>query len=126
MSDAYDRLRGLALNAVRMGMPEPPPAHPGVSGLLAEIPAEGGFVAIVAMGDGSTSMYTSNGGGVVGAGQHRAVAETTHALLALVGTRLGDLPESADEDRPGPGLVRLFVMTPDGGRRVADVPEPAF
>jgi hypothetical protein len=62
---------------------------------------------------------------VVGAGGHASVARTTHALLAGIEPHLPELAASDDTAHPGPGLVRLFVLTP-AGRRVADVPEEAF
>ena len=60
---------------------------------------------LVGLADGTTSMYFSNGGGMIGAGQHPQVAASDEAL-ARVGRRrsLDDLPET-------PGDVQL----PDEG-----------
>jgi hypothetical protein len=78
------RLRTMALDAVRAGLPEPAPDHPSVSGLVVDVPAEGGFATVVALTDGTTSMYTSTGGGIIGAGEHGQVAAATRALLTVV------------------------------------------
>jgi hypothetical protein len=124
--EMYGRLRAMALDAVALGLPAPPPEHPGVSGLVVDIPAGGGaFATLVAMGDGSTSLYSSTGGGTIGAGAHPAVAAATHELLALIDERLDEFGEDDDTEQPIGARVRFFVLTPDG-RRVADVPDEAF
>jgi hypothetical protein len=124
--EMYRRLRAMALEAVALGLPDPPPEHPGVSGLVVDIPAGGGaFATLVAMGDGTTSLYSSTGGGTIGAGVHPAVAEATHALLTLVDERLDEFGEDEDTEQPVGARVRFYILTPEG-RRVADVPEDAF
>jgi hypothetical protein len=77
------------------------------------------------MGDGTTSLYSSTGGGTIGAGVHPAVAEATHALLTLVDERLDEFGEDEDTEQPVGARVRFYILTPEG-RRVADVPEDAF
>ena len=37
-------------------------------GVVVDIPQRGGYATVVAMADGTTSMYTSTGGGVIGGG----------------------------------------------------------
>jgi hypothetical protein len=124
--EMYRRLRAMALEAVALGLPEPPPEHRGVFGVVVDIPAGGGaFATLVAMADGTTSLYSSTGGGTIGAGAHPAVAEATQALLALVDQRLEEFGEDDDTEQPIGARVRFFVLTPDG-RRVADVPDDAF
>lgn len=124
--EMYRRLRGMALDAVALGLPAPPPEHPGVSGVVVDIPAGGGaFATLVAMADGTTSLYSSTGGGTIGAGAHPAVAEATHALLAVVDRRLEEFGEDDDTEQPIGARVRFFVLTPEG-RRVVDVPDAAF
>lgn len=122
----YRRLRAMALEAVALGLPDPPPEHRGVSGVVVDIPAGGGaFATLVAMGEGSTSLYSSSGGGTIGAGADPAVAEATHTLLELVDARLDEFGEDDDTEQPIGARVRFFVLTP-AGRRVADVPDEAF
>jgi hypothetical protein len=124
--EMYRRLRAMALDAVALGLPAPPPEHPGVSGLVVDIPAGGGAVAtLVAMADGTTSLYSSTGGGTIGAGAHQSVAEATRRLLALVDQRLEEFGEDDETEQPIGARVRFFVLTPEG-RRVADVPDAAF
>jgi hypothetical protein len=80
--DVYDGLRTAALAVTQATVGRTPPDHPDVLGVVVDIPRQGGIASIVAMADGTTSMYTSTGGGTIGAGSHRSVAAATHALLA--------------------------------------------
>jgi len=121
----YERLREMALDAVALGMPPPPPEHARVAGAVIDIPADGGYATVVAMTDNSTSMYTSVGGGTIGAGEHEAVAAATHALLATIDGHLDEFAESDDTAQPAAGTVRVFALTPTG-RRVADMPDDIF
>ncbi len=90
-----------------------------------DIPAQGGFATVVALTDDTTSMYTSVGGGTIGAGEHPEVAELTHRLLRVVQAHLGLFGGGEDRSLPPLGSVRLHLLTPSGGR-LADLPEDSF
>ena len=59
----------------------------GVRGLVVDVPASGGAVALVALADGTASMYTSAGGGIVGAGLEPQVAAAVRQLLDVAGAQ---------------------------------------
>jgi hypothetical protein len=74
-----------------------------------------GTATLVCIADGTVSMYTSTGGGVIGAGEHGAVWDAAVRLLDVAGgaaafLRVTDEPPPV----PGPGAVRLSVRTFDG------------
>jgi hypothetical protein len=115
----------MALRAGESGLLAVAPDHPNVMGLVVDIPAERGFATVVALADNTTSMYTSVGGGTVGAGQHTAVADATQALLRTVEAHLSLFPSEDDASFPGPGQVRFHVLGLSGRRR-AEVPDDAF
>ena len=115
----------MALDAVTRGLASTSPEHPDVAGLVVDIPAKGGFVTIVGLADGASSMYTSVGGGIIGAGTQAAVAAATEAALVEVQRNLGLFKNRDDHALPPEGLVRLHVLTSSASRRV-DVPEGAF
>jgi hypothetical protein len=74
----YRDLRSMALEAVERGALAPPFAdHPDVAGVIVDVPATGGSATIVALADDTTSLYTSTGGGTIGAGEHATVATAT-------------------------------------------------
>ena len=96
-----------------------------MAGVVVDVPAEGGFATVVALTDDTTSMYTSVGGGVIGAGEHRRVAEATHRLLAAVQAQIGMFRSGDDGEFPPTGAVRFHILTPSGNRG-EDVPEDCF
>jgi hypothetical protein len=124
-ANPYEGLRAMALRAVSSGLALPPPDHPDVSGLVVDVPAEGGFATVVALTDNTTSMYTSTGGGTIGAGEHRDVADANHRLLTIVEAHLGSFDRKDDGSLPPKGTVRLHVVTPSGNRS-KDVSEDSF
>jgi hypothetical protein len=85
----------------------------GVStlGVVVDIPSEGGFVTLVALADGTTSMYTSTGGGVVGAGAQEAVASANAELLRIIDSHSQLFPADDRTDLPGPELVQVTLLT---------------
>jgi len=96
--EVYSGLRSRAPGASNSGaLPAPPPDHPTVLGVVVDIPSKGGTATIVALTDNTTSLYTSTGGGTIGA-------------------------EGDDLSVPPAGIVRFHVLTV-GGPLVADVPE---
>jgi hypothetical protein len=121
----YDGLRAMALGAVANGLQSPGEDHPDVSGLVVDIPAQGGFATVVAFNDDTTSMYMSTGGGTIGAGGHQNVASATQVLLSAAQAQLGAFTRSDDSNLPPPGQVRFHLLSPSGSRD-EDVPEESF
>jgi len=96
----YEALRTAALDAVRLGLPAPPPEHSDVSGVVVDIPADGGgFATLIAMSEGTTSLYLSTGGGVIGAGQHPSVGAANRELRQTAQATLPSLSESSARAR---------------------------
>jgi hypothetical protein len=124
-NETFLSLRAMAFEASANGLVPPRSDYPDVSGVVVDIPSQGGFVTIVARADDTTSMYTSVGGGTIGAGQHAAVAAATQQLLSDVQVNLGLFSSMDDQQLPPPGLVRIHVLTRSFARR-ADLPEGAF
>jgi hypothetical protein len=122
----YHHMREMALGAMDTGvLPQPGGEHPRVSGVVVDVPAEGGYATLVALTDNTTSMYTSVGGGTIGAGQHESVASATHALLSVADAALDGFTAARDDSLPPSGCVRFHVLASAGGR-TKDVPESAF
>jgi len=70
-------------------------------------------------------LYTSTGGGTLGAGEHSDVAAATHALLSSVQQHFDSFMHNDDGSLPPSGLVRFHLLSTRGPRK-ADVPEDAF
>jgi hypothetical protein len=123
--DIYHGLRTMALGSVEQGLALPSSEHADVSGMVVDIPSGGGFATVVALTDNTASMYTSAGGGTIGAGEHQAVAEAVHGLLSVVQAQLGSFKRHDDGSLPPAGNVRFHVLTPSA-LRVEDVSEDSF
>jgi hypothetical protein len=74
--DTYSVLRRQALSVQRsdLGIPEPPPEAPAW-GILMETGYPEASATLFALGDGTTSLYLSTGGGVIGGQAHQNVRE---------------------------------------------------
>lgn len=124
-AEVYDGLRTAALEVTEATVGKAPPEHPNVLGAVIDIPREAGMASVVTMADGTTSMYTSAGGGTIGAGAHEAVARATRALLTTLQALIEMFPADERVDLPQADLVQITLVTP-AGRRRANVPAAAF
>jgi hypothetical protein len=90
------------------------PGHPRTWGLIMETGYPKAVASLVTFCDGTTSMYFSSGGGVIGAGQHAEIREASKALLASADGYLKELLPVAEHPRPAAGRVRFYARTFDG------------
>jgi hypothetical protein len=99
--------------------------RPRVWGAIMELGlGSGGVATLVVYADGTTSLYSSAGGGILGVGQQRGVRGASDAFLrlaqplhaALEAAPAGDLPV------PAPGRVRFYLRT-NAGIRTAEAGE---
>ena len=113
----YEGLRAmvLGLDPVGAGLP----GDRRVWGALQETTFDvGRGYTLVSLADGTTSLYTSTGGGVIGAGGHQAVVDATTAFLDAVESSLGLFEPDPDDALPAPGHTALRALTYDGRLRV--------
>ena len=118
-ADVYTAMRGqvLRLSPAEAGL-GPTPELPRVWGLVMDTTFERGGYSFVALADGTTSLYTTTGGGTIGGGEHARVAAATRAALRVVETHLDQLPPSTGDALPPVGSVVLRALTYDGQRAV--------
>jgi len=118
LADTFKHLRSLALQltAEQAGIIDP----------TFEVIMETGYpeavVTLVALSDGTASLYFSNGGGIIGAGPHERPAVAARSLAAFAAHNLGHLVDTVDYPLPEPGHTRFYVLTSDGVL-TADAPE---
>jgi len=111
----YETLRPMALG-VDSSMIVLPDGQSWGGALVAamEIGLPTATVTIVATADGTVSMYTSAGGGVIGAGGHAAVRGVAERFRTLAAESRGLLDRSDEFPMPEPGEVRFHARTADG------------
>ena len=90
--------------------------------LLMETGYPEAVATLVAVADGSASLYFSNGGGIIGAGAHPSVAEASSRWRDVAGDFLEQLPSVTDPSPPEKGLTQ-FVGVTRVGLRGAVAPE---
>ncbi|HEX9092023.1 MAG TPA: hypothetical protein VF831_11070 [Anaerolineales bacterium] len=107
------RERILNLDPADLGF-KPAGDKPGVWGVLMETGYEVGTASLVALADGTTSLYYSTGGGMLGSGGYSPVAQASKALVAEAEHHTDQLLASEDFPLPAAGQVRFYFMTYNG------------
>ena len=108
----YLDLRGrvLGLTAGEMGSLAEEP----VWVVLMEIGFEEGAATLVAAADGTTSLYLSSGGGVLGTGEFAEVKLAAQAFRRAAADSLERLAKTERFPLPAPGEVQFLVLTAAG------------
>ena len=112
----YEGLRRQAFDADpgELGF-APTPDHPRVFGVVMEMGYPTAVATLACFVDGSTSMYFSTGGGIIGGGQHAQVAQVATAFVGFA-DRFVELAEATtDFPAPAVGRVRFHLLTYAGG-----------
>lgn len=117
----YPVLRQRILNA-KVRMEKPPPKPIAFAGLM-EMGVENGVASLAVVADGTTSLYYSNGGGIIGAGQREPVKKPSTLFLGMLSRHLGEMGPDPTGETPGDGMIHLRAMTTDGRRLLAAAPE---
>ena len=71
---------------------------------------------LVGVADGTTSLYFSNGGGIIGAGNHAAVADANARWLEAGVAVLQQLSTVTDPPLPAEGMTQFVAVTRTGLR----------
>jgi hypothetical protein len=107
------RERVLNLSPVDLQITE---SQPPVWGVLIETAHPDTVASLVALIDGSVSLYVSDGNGCVGCGAQHEVRAAGTELLRLATQILPQTEASSVTTLPPAGLVRFYILTRDGLR----------
>ena len=100
----------------------PSAEHPHVYGGLMEMGMGGDVASLVVIADGTTSLYWSTGGGIIGAGLHQPVKGPSKGFLAALERHVDELSPDPTGETPPAGMIHLRALTFDRGRLLAAVP----
>lgn len=106
-----DGMRTMALNlkAEELGLTsENFPSE--VFGVLMETGFDSGSFTLLVMADGTTSLYFSNGGGIIGAGTHESVAKASSMLLSGANHFRAQTQLVSTFPYPSNGEVRFYFV----------------
>jgi hypothetical protein len=85
-----------------------------VWGILMETGFPKAVVSLVALGDGTVSLYFSNGGGIIGLGPHKGPKLAAQRLLSCSEQFLGKASPTRSFPLPRKSYTRFYMLT--GGR----------
>lgn len=116
-SQMSDKLRSmvLELNPSDIGLTKESFPYP-VFALIMETGFPEGSFTLSAIADGSTSLYFSNGGGIIGGGEHETVREASAYLLSGAQHFYEKAERVTVFPRPRAGQVIFYFVTFDGVR----------
>ncbi len=113
-AEAYAGLRRLALSLTAESLGPGAPSNAPAIALLMDTGMAKAVATLVGVADGTTSLYYSSGGGVIGAGARHDVAAATHRWLQTAGELLGQLSPIADAPLPAEGMTQFVAVTRGG------------
>jgi hypothetical protein len=106
------RARALGLDVASIQTPDGEPWR-GAAVAMMEIGLASGVASFLAIADGTVSMYTSVGGGVIGAGEHAAVRGAAERFRVVAADARHHLQWTTEFPLPTPGEVRFHVRMGD-------------
>lgn len=92
---------------------------PTVWAALMEMGLEAGAASLVAVADDTVSLYTSTGGGVIGAGEHANVRAAARVFLECAERSLDAFVQSRSFDPPPTAGYVVFVALTHSGKLTA-------
>ena len=87
-----------------------------VWGVLMETGYDSGAFTLVVLADGSVSLYFSNGGGVIGAGEHESVRRHAGNFIGWANRYVTEAKPSTAQPLPAAGQTTFYFLTNSGIR----------
>ena len=114
-AQTYLQLRDLIfrLEPANLGL-APSAANPHVWGVLMETGYVVGTATLLSLADGTTSLYYSTGGGMLGRGDYAPVADASRTLVLQAENHLSQMEPTGDVPLPAVGHVRFSCLTYSG------------
>jgi hypothetical protein len=111
VADIYADLRRQVLGLTPQSVTAPAMT---VVAVLMETGYPEAVATLVAVSDGSVSLYFSNGGGVIGAGEHAPVRNVAAKFLAAAAAYVPQASLAQQFPLPSSGRVRFYLVTSQG------------
>lgn len=92
----------------------PTKEHPRIWGILMETGYPEAAVTLVALLDGSVSLYFSNGVGMIGAGEHAPVRRVAIRFIGTAESYVEAFNTTTEYPLPETGRVRFYLLTYSG------------
>jgi glycine/D-amino acid oxidase-like deaminating enzyme len=92
----------------------PTPEHPHVWGVLMEFVLSRSVVTLAGLVDGTTSLYYSTGGGILGSGNHPIVGAAAREMVSKAEAALEFFQPVSEYPFPDEGFIRFYALTFNG------------
>jgi hypothetical protein len=112
------RLQALGLDPIAVDF-LPSPTLPRVFGGVMDTAYPEAVATLVALADGTTSLYTTGTFGIIGGGAHQPVVEAAGKFLASIEAHLDVFGDDAGTALPTEGPVVIHALTYAGRRRIS-------
>jgi len=111
----YQGLRGLAFGFMRAKLGLPPTATPTEPwGVIMDWGVTSGTATLVAISDGSASIYVSSGGGYLGGQGHEALRKAAQRMVAIAAEFQKQTTTTTVYPLPQRGEVIFYLLTDSG------------
>jgi len=107
------RSRIIHLDPADVGL-SPSKSAPHVWGVMMETGYQVGSATLLCFADGTTSLYYSTGGGMLGSGEYTPVSEASKALVCEAENHLKHVSARNEFPLPAVGQVRFILLTYSG------------
>lgn len=107
------RQKVFSVNPKDLGL-APSRSRPNVWGVVMEMGYPDASATLFSLGEGTTSLYFSSGGGIIGGGQHEAVRQKADLFLDAAEQVLPSLKPTTDYPLPKSGMMKFYVLTYSG------------
>ena len=114
-AEVYSGLRDRILNLkpTEVGV-IPSNEIPNVWGILMETRRPQAVVTLISLADGTTSLYFSNGGGMIGGGEHITVAQASKSFVAAAEKYYRQMTLAETFPSPAIDRVKFYALTFSG------------
>ena len=118
VADLYRSLRGRLFLTDPKTLGLSPDSGERFWGVIVDIGVENGVVSLVVLRDGTTSLYFSNGGGMIGLGEHDEIHPKADRVLTLAEDYVLEGPEAERDTLPSEGSTRFNFLGFTGARAI--------
>ena len=114
IADIYSKLRdkALTINPSQIGL-QSDQSHP-VFGVLMETGYKDAVATLSAIGDGTVSLYLSNGGGIIGLGEYQRPRDACFSFLSLANEFISQMKPTKKFPLPEEGRIIFYFLTING------------
>ena len=102
-AEVYAGLRNMILT-------KRPPNFEGFWGVVMDMGVANGNATMIAVADGTISLYTSGGGGIIGVGPHEGPKRVASELLQFAPQFWGFCQQTTEFPLPAAGNTRFYLM----------------